>query len=86
MCTDKLGEWAEAGLIAPVAEISEPKVGDSIDKAELESALKELVDLGWLDLAQQVGDIDLYRLSDRARQNELFWHNVNKMAKNGEFR
>jgi len=58
----------------------------SINKAELKSALKELVDLGWLDPEERVGDIDLYRLSERARQNEIFLYNVNEMAKKRDYR
>lgn len=57
----------------------------SIDKAQLAAALKELVDLGWLDPADRVGDVDLYRLSNRARQNEIFWYNVKELAKRREY-
>jgi hypothetical protein len=53
-----------------------------MDKARLQSALEELVDIGWLDPAERVrDDIDLYRLSDRGRENEFFIFNVSEMAK-----
>jgi hypothetical protein len=80
------GDQAEpkTGLYRP--SLSSTGVTYRMDKASLEFALEELVDIGWLDPAQRVRDIDLYRLSDRARENELFYHNVTELAKKREYR
>jgi hypothetical protein len=56
------------------------------NKRLLESALEELVTIGWLEPADRVGNVDLYRMSDSTRQNELFIYNVNEMAKRREYR
>jgi hypothetical protein len=72
------------GLYRP--SLSSTGVTYRMDKASLEFTLEELVDIGWLDPAQRVRDIDLYRLSDRARENELFHYNVPELAKKREYR
>lgn len=51
------------------------------DKPSLTAALDELVELGWLYPPDRVGDMDSYRLSDRARENEIFVYNVEELAR-----
>lgn len=73
------------GLYRP--SLSPTGINCSMDKARLQSALEELVDIGWLDPAERVrDDIDLYRLSDRGRENEFFIFNVSEMAKARQYR
>ena len=57
-----------------------------MDKMRLQLALEELVDKGWLYPAERAGAIDLYRLSDNARENDIFMFNVNEMTKRRLYR
>jgi hypothetical protein len=68
------------------AKIQRSKLLLDMDKASLQSALEELVDIGWLEPPQRVREIDLYRLSDHARENELFLYDINDLAKKRAYR
>ena len=74
----------KTGLYRP--SLSPTGFNHRMDKASLQSALEELVDIGWLEPPERVGEIDLYRLSDHARENELFLYNVNDLAKKRAYR
>jgi hypothetical protein len=46
--------------------------------------LKGLLDLGWLDPPERIGNIDRYRLSDAGRSNDLFLYQVEQFEKRRE--